>query len=153
MEISTPVERDHLLGTVQYTAPEYLVGESGTPRSDLYSLGVIAYEMLTGKIPYGDHVAKATTKAVQKKLKYISLQGDEREIPVWINGVLKKAVHPDPHKRYEELSEFMFDLRHSNKEFLNEKKPPLLERDPLFFWKSFAFIEAVIIAALLIKLF
>ena len=153
MEISTPVERDNLLGTEQYTAPEYLLGNSGTPRSDLYSLGVIAYEMLTGKIPYGEHVAKATTKAAQKKLKYISLQNDEREIPVWIDGALSKAVHPDPHKRYEELSEFLFDLRHPNKEFLNKTRPPLLERDPLFFWKALAGIQTIIIAGLLIKLF
>jgi len=152
MEISTPVERDNLLGTEQYTAPEYLLGESGTPRSDLFSLGVIAYEMLTGKIPYGEHVAKATTKAEQKKLKYIPLKNDDREIPAWIDGALKKAVHPDPHKRYEELSEFLFDLRHPNKEFLKEGRPPLLERDPLFFWKSLVVIQAIIIAGLLIKL-
>ncbi len=153
MEISTPVERDHLLGTEHYTAPEYLLDEKGTPRSDLFSLGVITYEMLTGELPYGEHVGKATTKAAQKKLKYQPVKKDEREIPVWVDGAIRKAVHPDPEKRYEELSEFMFDLRHPNTEFLREGRPPLLERDPVVFWKSVSFILMTLVVVLLIKLF
>ena len=45
--------RQRYSGTVQYTAPEYFLGEGGSPRSDQFSLGVIAYQMLTGKLPYG----------------------------------------------------------------------------------------------------
>ena len=52
---------DDILGTVQYTAPEYFLGERGSPRSDLFSLGVITYQMLTGKLPYGAGVARART--------------------------------------------------------------------------------------------
>jgi serine/threonine protein kinase len=48
-EIDSPIERSELVGTMQYTAPEYFLGESGTPRSDLFSLGVIAYQMLSGR--------------------------------------------------------------------------------------------------------
>jgi hypothetical protein len=44
-------------------------------------------------------------------------------------------VHPDPHKRYESLSEFIFDLRHPNPKYLNSSTVPLIERDPLLFWK------------------
>ena len=44
---------DDILGTAQYTAPEYFLGEGGSPRSDIFSLGVIAYQMLTGRLPYG----------------------------------------------------------------------------------------------------
>ena len=58
-------------------------------------------------------------------------------------------MHPDPYKRYGELSEFVFDLRHPNKEFLNRTRPPLLERNPLVFWKGVSFILAVIVLALL----
>jgi len=50
-EIATSIERSDLLGTAQYTAPEYFRGESGSARSDLFSLGVIAYQMLSGKLP------------------------------------------------------------------------------------------------------
>ena len=149
MEIASPIARTDLLGTAQYTAPEYFLGESGTPYSDMFSLGVITYQMLTGTLPYGAQVARTRTKAAQNKLKYQSLLDDEREIPVWIDEVIRKAVHPNPYKRYEELSEFLYDLRHPNKAFLNKTRPPLIERNPVLFWKGVSFILAVIIAVLL----
>ena len=149
MEITSPIERTDLLGTAQYTAPEYFLGEGGTTRSDMFSLGVITYQMLTGKLPYGAQVAKSRTKAAQNKLKYASVLDDEREIPAWIDDVLKKVVHPNPYKRYEELSEFIHDLRHPNKAFLNKRRPPLLESNPALFWKGVSFILTVIIVILL----
>ena len=151
MEITTPIKQNNRLGTAQYSAPEYFLGENGTSRSDLFSLGVIAYQMLTGNLPYGVQVAKATTKAAQKKLKYSAVSHDDREIPVWIDETLRKAVHPDPYKRYDELSEFLYDLRHPNKKFLSKTRPPLMERDPVIFWKSVSLILAIIIVILLNK--
>ena len=149
MEITTPIERDSLLGTAQYTAPEYFLGESGSSRSDIFSLGVITYQMLTGKLPYGAQVAKARTKAAQNKLTYKSVLDDDREIPVWVDDVLRKVLHPNPYKRYEESSEFLFDLRHPNKVFLNKTRPPLMERNPVVFWKSVSLILTIIIGILL----
>jgi len=151
MEISTRIEQNNLQGTAQYSAPEYFLGESGAPRSDLFSLGVIAYQMMTGKLPYGTQIAKATTKAAQKKLKYSAISDDNRKIPLWIDETLRKTVHPDPYKRYGELSEFLFDLRHPNKKFLNKTRPPLMERDPVIFWKSVSLILTIIIAILLLN--
>ena len=135
---------DHILGTAQYTAPEYFIGEGGSTRSDIFSLGVIAYQMLTGRLPYGAEVARTRTRAQQKKLKYKSILNDNRDIPVWIDGALKKAVHPDPYQRYDELSEFVFDLRHPNKRFLDAAAKPLIERDPLLFWKGLSAILFVL---------
>jgi len=151
MEITTPIEHDNILGTAQYTAPEYFLGEGCSSRSDMFSLAVIAYQMLSGRLPYGTQVAKSRTKAAQRKLVYRSVLDDEREIPAWFDGTLRKALHPNPYKRYEELSEFTFDLRHPNKEFLNKTRPPLMERNPVLFWKSVSFILAIIIAILLSK--
>lgn len=149
MEISSPIERTDLLGTAQYTAPEYFLGEAGTTRSDLFSLGVITYQMLTGKLPYGAQVAKTKTRSAQNKLKYASVLDDEREIPAWFDEVLRKAVHPNPYKRYEELSEFVYDLRHPNKAFLDRRRPPLLESNPVLFWKGVSFILMIVIVILL----
>lgn len=151
MEITTSIERNNILGTAQYTAPEYFLGESGTPRSDMFSLGVMTYQMLAGRLPYGAQVAKSRTKSAQQKLIYDSVLNDDREIPAWIDEALRKAVHPDPYKRYEEFSEFLFDLRHPNKAFLNKTRAPLLERNPVLFWKGVSFILTVIITILLIK--
>lgn len=124
-----------ILGTAQYTAPEYFRGEPGSSRSDLFSLGVITYQMLTGKLPYGAQIAKARTRSQFSKLRYDSAPSDNREIPAWIDGALRKAVHPDPYKRYESLSEYVFDLRHPNANFSTTSATPLIERNPLLFWK------------------
>lgn len=149
MEITTPIERDLILGTAQYTAPEYFLGENGSPRSDLFSLAVISYQMLTGRLPYGVEVAKARTKAAQNKLIYRSVLHDEQEIPAWIDDTLRKALQPDPYKRYAELSEFVFDMHHPNKVFLNKTAPPLIERNPVLFWKSISLILSIIIIFML----
>ncbi len=149
MDISSPLERHDILGTAQYTAPEYFVGEGGTARSDLFSLGVIAYHMLSGRLPYGVEVAKVRTKAAQRKLKYTSILNNDRKIPAWIDETIKKAVHPDPYKRYSEISEFIYDLRHPNKAFLNKNRPPLIEQNPVLFWQSISLILFIILIYLL----
>ncbi len=98
IEAAPSTNPDDILGTVQYTAPEYFLGESGSSRSDVFSLGVIAYQMLTGRLPYGAEVAKARTKSRQRKLRYASALDDDRALPAWIDEVLNKAVHPDPYQ-------------------------------------------------------
>jgi len=150
-EIDSPLARSELLGTMQYTAPEYFLGESGTPRSDLFSLGVIAYQMLSGRLPYDAEVPKARTRAAQRQLKYRSVLDDEREIPAWIDEVLRKATHPDPSKRYEELSEFVYELRHPSQAYLSRVRAPLLERNPVAFWRGVSLILATAVVILLLR--
>jgi serine/threonine protein phosphatase PrpC len=147
MEIATPIEQINLLGAAQYAAPEYFLGENGSSRSDQFSLGVIAYQMLSGKLPYGLEVPKSRTKAAQRKLVYQSVLNDDREIPAWLDEAIRKAVHPDPYRRYEEISEFVFDLHHPNTEFLKKTRLPLIERHPVIFWKvvSFTLLLALIV--------
>ena len=148
-EAKLSADRSPVPGTVQYTAPEYFLAEGGTTRSDLFSLGVITYQMLTGRLPYGTRVAQTRTRGQQRKLVYASARDANRDIPVWIDGALKKAVHPDPHKRYEALSDFIFDLRHPKDEFLRASAAPLLERNPLLFWQGLSFVLACVILGLL----
>ncbi|MEN8762372.1 MAG: bifunctional protein-serine/threonine kinase/phosphatase [Thiogranum sp.] len=150
-EITVTDERQHLLGTAQYTAPEYFLGETGTTLSDMFSLGVITYQMLSGRTPYGTQVAKATSRAAQRKLVYKSVLDDKRTIPAWVNGAIGKAVHPNPYKRYDAISEFVYDLRHPNSTFLHKDRAPLLERNPLLFWKGLSLLLFLIIAYLLSK--
>ncbi len=149
VETAPPAGQDDILGTVQYTAPEYFVGGGVSPRSDLFSLGVISYQMLTGKLPYGSQLANARTKSQFGKLRYKSVLDENREVPAWIDGALRKAVHPDPNKRYESLSEYTFDLRHPNPGYLNPSPTPLIERNPNLFWKCTTAILACIILGLL----
>jgi serine/threonine protein phosphatase PrpC/ribosomal protein L39E/predicted Ser/Thr protein kinase len=149
VEAAPPASHNDILGTAQYTAPEYFLGESGSSRSDMFALGVITYQMLTGRLPYGAQIAKARTRSQFRKLQYASALDDNREIPAWIDGALRRAVHPDPYKRYESLSEYTFDLRHPNAKYLNSSSTPLIERNPLLFWKCTTAILACIVVALL----
>jgi serine/threonine protein kinase len=149
VENAAPGDSAGVLGTVQYAAPEYFVGDGGSAASDQFSLGVIAYQMLSGRLPYGAQVARIRTRAEQQRLAYRSVIDPQREIPAWVDGALRKAVHPNPLKRYEALSEFVHDLRHPNRAFLNEARPALMQRDPLLFWKGLALLLAVAVAILL----
>ncbi len=149
VESNAYMEQENILGTAPYTAPEYFLGEVGTTRSDLFSLAVIIYQMISGELPYGTQVAKSTTKKAQKKLKYKHLHTETHEVPMWIDDALKKALEPNPYKRYGELSEFLYDLRHPNKTFLNKSRPPLLERNPVLFWKMVSLVLSLIIVILL----
>ncbi|WP_067866926.1 bifunctional protein-serine/threonine kinase/phosphatase [Neptuniibacter marinus] len=151
VESSSIQEQCEILGTALYTAPEYFLGDIGTSRSDLYSLGVLTYHMLSNRFPYGTQVSKSRTPAAQKKLNYNSVLDEDRETPAWIDETLKKAVHPNPYKRYEELSEFIFDLRHPNKTFLNKSRPPLMERNPVLVWQAITALLTCIIIYLLNK--
>ncbi len=107
--------------------------------------------MLAGKFPYGIQVAKTRTRAAQKKLNYLSVLHDDREIPAWVDGALEKGLQTDPSKRYSEISEFIYDLRHPNQAFLNKTRRPLMERNPVVFWKSISFVLLLIIVILLAR--
>ncbi len=147
-EISTPLDRDRLLGTRNYTAPEYLKGYPGSNRSDIFSLGVIAYEMLTGALPYD----KELNKRNLNKARYRSATERNPDIPPWVDGALRKAVAINPERRYSLLSEFVHDLGHPNPEFLKSGKPPLIERDPVAFWRGLALALGLLNLLLLYKL-
>lgn len=148
LEINTSIEQENLQGTALYSAPEYFLGEEGTNKSDIFSLGVIVYQMIGGNFPYGTDVAKCTNKSAQNKLTYNSLYPS---VPIWIDESIKKAVNIDPNKRYEHLTEFIYDLKKPNKKFLNKKRPPLIERSPEKFWQGVSFILFMVILYLLLK--
>ncbi len=134
----TPLERadENILGTLNYTAPEYHLGQRGTVKSDLFSLGVITYEMINRALPFGREMPEKPNKMNLSKLEYVASFSHNAMVPVWIDGALKKATSLSPQSRYEELSEFLYDLSNPNPHFLQPKDQlPLLERDPLKFWK------------------
>lgn len=113
---------------------------------------MIAYQMLTGNLPYGTQVSKVRTRAQLWKLRYVSAQNTKRHIPDWVDGVLKILVHPDPFKRYESLSEFIADLRTPNRDFILNSQAPLAQKNPVLFWKTIAVILSLIIVFLAAKL-
>ncbi|MCE3253635.1 MAG: serine/threonine protein kinase, partial [Cellvibrio sp.] len=97
-ETQSKAPATYLMGTALYSAPEYFLGEAGTAQSDLFSLGVITYYLLSGRYPYGTNMAKTKTLSAQKRLNYLSLLDEDREIPSWIDAAIRKAVHVSPYK-------------------------------------------------------
>ncbi|HEA25600.1 MAG TPA: bifunctional protein-serine/threonine kinase/phosphatase, partial [Ectothiorhodospiraceae bacterium] len=129
-------DSQNMLGTINYTAPEYHRGEMASNRSDIFSLGVIAYEMLTGKLPYD----RTLTPRNLMRVNYTSATRSNQAIPLWIDKALEKAVRIDASRRYEKLSEFVHDLSHPNPTFLTEQQAPLIERNPVGFWRGVAIL-------------
>lgn len=148
-EIKSVVEHNQIVGTANYSAPEYFKGESGTNRSDIFSLGVIAYEILTGKLPYGEI---SSERASKKKFNYVSARQFNPLVPDWMDACLQKAVHPNPEKRYGLLSEFLSDFSKPNQALLNKAtSQPLLERNPLAFWRGIAVLQLIVILFLIYR--
>ncbi|MFT6926464.1 MAG: serine/threonine protein kinase [Psychromonas sp.] len=137
-------------GTMRYSAPEYFLGEVGSPRSDIYALAVVTYQMLSGRFPYHAEIAQVRSLSAQRRLVYKSLINDDIEFPIWIDDTLRKALNVEPLKRYAELSEFVHDLHHPNKAFISRTSRPLIERDPVMFWQGVSFILLLIIVIQLV---
>lgn len=140
----TPLDHsraENILGTLNYTAPEYHLGQRGTVKSDLFSLGVITYEMLNGGLPFGRDMPEKPDQMNLAKLHYVPSFHHNAMVPIWIDGALKKATAIIPQFRYDDLSEFLYDLSTPNRKFLSAKEAiPLIQRNPLLFWKGLSTI-------------
>lgn len=103
------------LGSVNYIAPEQARGEVPDARSDIYSLGVVMYEMLTGKLPF----AGSTENEIA--MQHISgtpapLADSGRDIPAELGRIAMRAMCPDICERYQSASELLDDLEHFRKQ-------------------------------------
>jgi len=147
-EISTPVERIELRGTKNYTAPEYLLGMKGSNRSDIFSLGVLVYQMLTGELPYGEQLTRKLNWRTLNKIKYTSAIHHNPMIPIWLDGALEKSLKTDYRLRYDSFSEFFFDLTHPNPVFMN-RALPFIDSSPVIFWKTASLLLFALNLALL----
>jgi beta-lactam-binding protein with PASTA domain/predicted Ser/Thr protein kinase len=103
-------EAGSILGTAQYLAPEQAKGQRVDERSDLYSVGIVLYEMLTGTVPFkGD-------SAVTVALKHVNEMAAEPAqlvpgLPYALNQIVLKAIAKDPDQRYQTADQFARDLR------------------------------------------
>ncbi len=153
IEAAPNLRDEPMLGTLQYAAPEYFLGWAGTEQSDQFSLGVIAYELLTGVLPYGADVSRSRTPKDAARLRYRPADTPAHPVPAWIDAALRRAVNPDPRKRYEALSEFVTDLRLPNPDYARDAMP-FAERDPVRFWQLVSAALAVaLIASLIVHAF
>jgi serine/threonine protein kinase len=142
-EIATPLQRDVALGTASYSAPEHLLGLQVGYRSDLFSLAVISYEMLTGQLPFGGRLEQCRTQRDFLATTYTESYKYNPMVPLWIDGALKKALRFHEERRHGDLAEFVYELQHPNPRYLEYHQRPLVERDPLLAWKILCGVLAV----------
>ena len=98
------------LGTIAYSAPEQLSGGIVDARSDIYSLGVVIFEALTGRLPFEGDDAMVVLSAVMARPapSPSSLRSD---LPAWVDIVLQRALAKSPEDRYDSMSVFARDLQ------------------------------------------
>ncbi len=97
------------IGSVHYFSPEQAKGSSTDDRSDIYSLGVVMYEMLTGKVPFdADTPVSIALKHMQEDPKP-AIEINEN-IPTAVNDIVMKAMQKEPENRYQSATEMLADL-------------------------------------------
>ncbi|TQV84883.1 bifunctional protein-serine/threonine kinase/phosphatase [Aliikangiella coralliicola] len=149
------INEDYPLGTVNYIAPETLINLSSSYQSDLFSLGVIAYEMLTGRFPYPTKTSvryhvNNKSRSIQK-WHYRSALDFRNDLPFWLDLALRKAVESDPEIRYQAYSEFITDISTPNEQAeIEYAHRPLIEREPVKFWQTVSILLALLLIISLI---
>lgn len=97
------------LGSVHYFSPEHARGGYTDSKSDLYSLGVVMYEMVTGKVPFdADTPVSIALKHMQEEP--IEPKKINQNVPFAVNQIIMKALRKDPNDRYQNASEMIKDL-------------------------------------------
>lgn len=149
VEEAAPGTLPQLPGTFQYTAPEVMAGDAVSVRADQFALGVIAYEMLTGRLPYGAQVGRITARRDVAGLRYAPARAEDNAVPDWMDAALKKALSPYPAHRYAALSEFVADLTRPGSVYRAGNPVPLVERNPVRFWQGVSGVLAVLCTVLI----
>lgn len=102
-------QTNSVMGSVHYLPPEQANGKGSTTKSDIYSLGIIFYELLTGKLPFkGDNAVEIALKHMRDPLP--SLKEDNGNIPQSIENIILKAAAKNPKNRYDSVKEMHDDL-------------------------------------------
>ncbi|ORI05183.1 serine/threonine protein kinase [Mammaliicoccus sciuri] len=102
-------ETNHVMGSVQYLSPEQAKGQSTDESSDIYSIGIVLYELLTGHPPFnGETPVSVAIKHIQEELP--SIRKERPSIPQSIENVIMKATRKEKSLRYRDTDEMYYDL-------------------------------------------
>jgi tetratricopeptide (TPR) repeat protein len=98
-----------VLGTASYMSPEQAVGEPVDPRSDIFSLGIVLFEALTGQLPFpGDYELAVIYSIVN--LAPVGIRELNKDVPELLEQVIAKAMRKEPQQRYQNVDEMIQDL-------------------------------------------
>lgn len=139
-------EQHALPGTPSYIAPEAFAGAAPDRQQDLYAAGVTLYRLLTGHYPYGEieafqhpRFAKPTAPSRYRP-----------DIPAWLDDCLLRAVAASPGERFETAEEWLLVVEQGERQALNVRPRPLLEREPLKVWRGVALASLLLNLILLV---
>jgi serine/threonine protein kinase len=113
-------EKHFAAGSSAYVSPEQLRGDRSDPRSDIFALGVLLYELATGEPPYGE---PKTLAGMRDRLWRAPMPPRLRapDLPDWLQEVILRAIEPEAAKRYQTAAHVAFDLRHPEQVPLTER--------------------------------
>jgi serine/threonine protein phosphatase PrpC len=141
-------EQHALPGTPSYIAPEAFAGIAPDRQQDLYAAGVTLYRLLTGHYPYGEIEAfqhpRFGTPAAPSRYR--------PDLPSWLDDCLLRAVAANPQERFETAEEWLLSLEQGERQALNVRPRPLLEREPLKVWRGVALGSLLLNLILLVAL-
>ena len=132
-------------GTPSYLAPERFDGAAMTERTEIFAVGAVLYEALTGKLPYGE--VEPFQKPAFGSVRAAAVLNPH--VPPWLEAIVMRATVADPDRRQQTYSEILFELENPAKvEAFFRAGTPLLERNPLLFYKI-GFFTMLVIALVL----
>ena len=116
----------NVMGSVHYTSPEQARGGYSDEKSDIYSMGITLFEMLTGRVPFnGETTVAIAIKHIQEELP--SPQEFVGEIPGSVDDIVKKCCQKSPDRRYQSMPELIADLKQS---LMNPNGTFVVNNDP-----------------------
>jgi len=145
-----------LIGTPEYMSPEQAQGKNVDNRSDMYSLGIVMYEMLTGKVPFTGDTPFAIALRQKDEAPVPPMALDDRILES-LNNIILKCLEKDPAKRYQSAEEFLADLeadresyaRHSRETPAPSRSAAVPDRRRRMFVLSVVFIGLLIVAGVI----
>ena len=120
---------ESILGSAHYLAPETTRGEAPTKQVDIYALGIVFYELLSGTVPFkGDNAYQIATKHLHDPMPLI--RDFNPTLPQTIENVIQRACVKDKNSRYTSTKEMLYDLEHCLDQGCEKVKPIVFENKP-----------------------
>jgi serine/threonine protein kinase len=140
------------MGTIAYMSPEQTQGEEVDLRTDIWSFGVVLYEMLTGELPFkGEHEQAVVYSILKENPKPVT--NIKSDIPTSIEQVVNKSLEKDPDKRYQKIDELIDDIKSISAGIVPEEIKARLKKAKLDKRKRIITVSAMVAVIAVLSLF